>query len=293
MSAEMNPVGWFEIPVTDMARAKAFYEHVFALELEEHEMGPDVMAWFPMTEGATGATGGSGGSGATGGSIVVTGGTGGTGGSGGSTFEEPGAYCDEMPALPNAPVIDGVVDPGLPPLVDVDPMLPRGCAWSDEDAVVVRHDYRWLPAGSDVQPVARLAVPLADDVTGFVQEVNEDLVPLLGLGQSLPEKGERQDFARLQLVGEEVVAQESDLIAQPCFEGILDLSRRGGGYGVDGQTHTAVPGIQGLIGSLRQPAFDEAAGVAFVNGPQDGEDAVMLGGDFRQLLGRLGLVHRS
>jgi hypothetical protein len=57
MNAQKNPVGWFEIPVKDMARAKAFYEHVFALKLEEHQMGPQSMAWFPMQEGVTGSAG--------------------------------------------------------------------------------------------------------------------------------------------------------------------------------------------------------------------------------------------
>ena len=57
MSAEANPVGWFEIPVTDMARAKEFYEHVFSFKLEEHEMGPTLMAWFPMKEDVVGAAG--------------------------------------------------------------------------------------------------------------------------------------------------------------------------------------------------------------------------------------------
>ena len=57
MTVEHNLVGWFEIPVTDMARAKAFYEHVFEVELEEHPMGPNLMAWFPTWEGKIGATG--------------------------------------------------------------------------------------------------------------------------------------------------------------------------------------------------------------------------------------------
>ncbi len=57
MSTQWNPVGWFEIPVTEMARAKAFYEHVFNLTLEEHLMGPLLMAWFPMKEGVAGAAG--------------------------------------------------------------------------------------------------------------------------------------------------------------------------------------------------------------------------------------------
>lgn len=57
MTTEYNPVGWFEIPVTDLDRAKAFYEHVFALTLEVHQMGELQMAWFPMRENAIGATG--------------------------------------------------------------------------------------------------------------------------------------------------------------------------------------------------------------------------------------------
>jgi predicted enzyme related to lactoylglutathione lyase len=57
MGAKANPVGWFEIPVEDMARAKAFYEYVLALELEEHQMGPALMAWFPMAEDVVGAAG--------------------------------------------------------------------------------------------------------------------------------------------------------------------------------------------------------------------------------------------
>ena len=57
MSTAMNPVGWFEIPATDLARARAFYEHVFGITLEEHTVDGLHMAWFPMTEGAIGATG--------------------------------------------------------------------------------------------------------------------------------------------------------------------------------------------------------------------------------------------
>ncbi|MEI2780707.1 MAG: VOC family protein [Candidatus Competibacter sp.] len=57
MSAEFNPVGWFEIPVLDLPRATAFYEQVLGLQLEPHEMGAFQMAWFPMKEGAYGAMG--------------------------------------------------------------------------------------------------------------------------------------------------------------------------------------------------------------------------------------------
>jgi hypothetical protein len=57
MSAKANPVGWFEIPVSDMARARAFYEHVFELELDERRMGEELMAWFPMERDVVGAAG--------------------------------------------------------------------------------------------------------------------------------------------------------------------------------------------------------------------------------------------
>ncbi len=57
MSMQRNPVGWFEIPIKEMARAKSFYEHVFTLDLEEHQTGSLLMAWFPMEEGVTGAAG--------------------------------------------------------------------------------------------------------------------------------------------------------------------------------------------------------------------------------------------
>lgn len=53
----MNPVGWFEIPVLDMPRAKAFYEYVLNVALEEHEMELSHMAWFPMKENGIGSTG--------------------------------------------------------------------------------------------------------------------------------------------------------------------------------------------------------------------------------------------
>lgn len=57
MHINMNPVGWFEIPVTDMDRAQAFYEAVFNFQLKRMEMGPNLMAWFPFEEGAPQSTG--------------------------------------------------------------------------------------------------------------------------------------------------------------------------------------------------------------------------------------------
>lgn len=49
--AYTNPVGWFEIPVLEMARAVKFYESVLDVKLELHRMGELDMAWFPMGEG--------------------------------------------------------------------------------------------------------------------------------------------------------------------------------------------------------------------------------------------------
>jgi predicted enzyme related to lactoylglutathione lyase len=57
MAEKMNPVGWFEIPVEDLDRAKSFYDAVFEFDLELHDMGPMQMAWFPMIEGVQGAPG--------------------------------------------------------------------------------------------------------------------------------------------------------------------------------------------------------------------------------------------
>ncbi|MBT8243940.1 VOC family protein [Winogradskyella sp.] len=45
-------VGWFEIPVTDMERAKKFYEAVFKIEINVMNFGGILMGWFPnKTEG--------------------------------------------------------------------------------------------------------------------------------------------------------------------------------------------------------------------------------------------------
>ena len=50
-------VGWFEIPVTDMDRAKTFYNAVFNIEVQVQDFGGTLMAWFPFTEGKSGAAG--------------------------------------------------------------------------------------------------------------------------------------------------------------------------------------------------------------------------------------------
>lgn len=54
---EQNMVGWFEIPVTDMDRAKKFYDTVFEIEISVHDMNELVMGWFPFAEGKSGASG--------------------------------------------------------------------------------------------------------------------------------------------------------------------------------------------------------------------------------------------
>ena len=52
-----NPVGWFEIYVQDMDRAKEFYESVFQIELERLN-NPELELWsFPMHMDYTGASG--------------------------------------------------------------------------------------------------------------------------------------------------------------------------------------------------------------------------------------------
>jgi predicted enzyme related to lactoylglutathione lyase len=58
MSNTRNPVGWFEIYVQDMARAKAFYEKTLEATFEKLD-GPGVVGlWaFPMKMDAPGAAG--------------------------------------------------------------------------------------------------------------------------------------------------------------------------------------------------------------------------------------------
>lgn len=65
MQIEMNPVGWFEIYVSDLARARSFYESTFEVELMElpapdtEDAPPVKMLAFPMSmeESLPGAAG--------------------------------------------------------------------------------------------------------------------------------------------------------------------------------------------------------------------------------------------
>lgn len=46
-----NPIGWVEIPVTDMDRAAAFYEKVFELPMQKMDLGSTQMAIINPVEG--------------------------------------------------------------------------------------------------------------------------------------------------------------------------------------------------------------------------------------------------
>lgn len=55
--AAANPVGYFEIPVTDLDRAERFYAHVFGWQLERQRVDGYEMALLPRVDGAPGASG--------------------------------------------------------------------------------------------------------------------------------------------------------------------------------------------------------------------------------------------
>ena len=52
-----NVVGWFEIPVTNIERAKTFYDTVFGVEVQIQDFGGTLMGWFPFAEGKLGVSG--------------------------------------------------------------------------------------------------------------------------------------------------------------------------------------------------------------------------------------------
>jgi predicted enzyme related to lactoylglutathione lyase len=45
-----QPLSWFEIPALDFARARSFYEKLFAVDLIEHTAGPNIMGVFPYDQ---------------------------------------------------------------------------------------------------------------------------------------------------------------------------------------------------------------------------------------------------
>lgn len=47
MSAKTNALNWFEIPVTDMPRAKKFYETIFEIQMHQMDLMNMTMVVFP------------------------------------------------------------------------------------------------------------------------------------------------------------------------------------------------------------------------------------------------------
>jgi len=58
MSSKTNALNWFEIPATDISRAKRFYESVFEIKMEEMEMPGMKYAMFPFDPTAEKIAGG-------------------------------------------------------------------------------------------------------------------------------------------------------------------------------------------------------------------------------------------
>ena len=57
MNNETNSLNWFEIPVTDMQRAKHFYQVAFGIHMDDMSMPGMEMAGFPMEMGSGKASG--------------------------------------------------------------------------------------------------------------------------------------------------------------------------------------------------------------------------------------------
>jgi len=50
MTSKENSLNWFEISVTDINRAKKFYETIFGIEMQKQEMMGMQMAFFPSED---------------------------------------------------------------------------------------------------------------------------------------------------------------------------------------------------------------------------------------------------
>lgn len=50
MTANENALNWFEISVTDISRAKKFYESIFGFQMHQEEMMGMQMAYFPYED---------------------------------------------------------------------------------------------------------------------------------------------------------------------------------------------------------------------------------------------------
>lgn len=51
MDKSTNALNWFEIPASDISRAKNFYENVFDVQMEQQSMMGMEMAFFPAENG--------------------------------------------------------------------------------------------------------------------------------------------------------------------------------------------------------------------------------------------------
>jgi predicted enzyme related to lactoylglutathione lyase len=58
MDSTTNSLNWFEIPASDINRAKTFYESAFDIKMETSEMMGMKMAFFPSEMGSGMASGG-------------------------------------------------------------------------------------------------------------------------------------------------------------------------------------------------------------------------------------------
>ena len=58
MDTSIHALNWFEIPVDDFERARAFYSAIFAFDMPEHEMFGARMGFFPadFEKGGVGGT---------------------------------------------------------------------------------------------------------------------------------------------------------------------------------------------------------------------------------------------
>ena len=57
MSSSTNAINWFEIPATDISRAKTFYETIFEITMHEMEMPDMKYAMFPFDSKSTKVSG--------------------------------------------------------------------------------------------------------------------------------------------------------------------------------------------------------------------------------------------
>ena len=59
ISADTNALNWFEVPVTDTARAKKFYESILDITMDQTEMMGMDMVFFPSSQEPNGKVSGA------------------------------------------------------------------------------------------------------------------------------------------------------------------------------------------------------------------------------------------